>query len=110
MAKMRATTLTPAPVGNEPATFSLGPPVQPTCDPIELLPAGAADKLRALRQRSADAHAVVPNFETISEANTARLEAAARLKRLVDHPSDDGFNLPPTDQRVVEQQRRLDKN
>jgi hypothetical protein len=111
MAKMRATGFTPAPVSavNEPATFSLGPPVQPSFDMAEVLPVGAAGRLRALRQRASDAHALIPQFSDLQEANTARLLAEQRLKRLVDPAHDGGFNLQPDDARVIAQQRTLDK-
>jgi hypothetical protein len=49
-------------------------------------------KLRLLRQRGAEAHALVPQFETIREASMARIEAANTLKRLTSHPQDGGFN------------------
>jgi len=91
------------------APFSLGAALRPDFDPIELLPPSAADKLRALRQRASDAHAVVPEFETIREASMTKIEAANALKRLSDHPQDGGFNLPPTDARVIVAQKHLDK-
>ena len=62
-----------------------------------------------LRQRSADAHALIPEFESIREASMARVEAENVLKRLTSHPQDGGFNLKPDDRRVTEQQRLLDK-
>jgi hypothetical protein len=111
MAKMKATSLTPAPVSavNEPATFSLGPPVRPSFDLIEILPAGAANRLRMLRQRSADAHALIPDFETVREANTARLLADQRLQRLQASAHDGGFNLPETDSRVIAEKKQVAK-
>jgi hypothetical protein len=69
--------LTPAPVGNEPASFSLGPLVQPAFDVIEILPEHAAGLLRKLRLRSVDSHVIIPTFEDVHTANTAKLEAAA---------------------------------
>jgi hypothetical protein len=62
-----------------------------------------------LRQRSADAHAIIPEFETIREASMARVDAANALKRLTDHAQDGGFGLKPDDRRVIEAQRLLDK-
>ena len=82
---------------------------QPAYDVIELLPPAAADKLRALRQRSNDAHAVVPQFEQIREASMARVEAEQALKRLTSHPHDGGFNLPEDNRSVIEAQRLLDR-
>jgi hypothetical protein len=78
-------------------------------DVIEVLPAAAADKLRALRQRSTDAHALIPMFADLQEANTERIKAEQRLKRLVDHPHDNGFGLKEDDPRFVAAQRQLDK-
>jgi hypothetical protein len=81
----------------------------PSFDVIKLLPPGAADRLRALRQRFLDTNKLIPRFEEIREANTAKIEAEQRLKRLFDHQSVGGFHLDPTDPRVIEQQRLLDK-
>ena len=62
-----------------------------------------------LRQRSADAHALIPEFEKIREASMARIEAENALKRLTSHPQDGGFDLKPDHRRVIEAQRLLDK-
>jgi hypothetical protein len=108
----QATGLTPAPttVVAEQAVFDAAPqPMSPRFDVIEALPPAAADKLRALRQRSTDAHALIPMFADLQEANTERIKAEQRLKRLVDHPHDDGFGLKEDDPRVVAAQRQLDK-
>ena len=65
---------TPAPANPQPLNFG-GVNVHPSLDPIELLPAGVPqDRLRRLRQRSIDAHAIVPEFETIREASLARVD------------------------------------
>jgi len=112
MAKIKATNFTPAPTAfstAEPEPFSLGMPVQPTFDLIEVLPVSAAGRLRALRQRASDAHALVPGFEEQSEANTARLLAEQRLKRLTDPAHSGGFALAETDARVTAQRRTVDK-
>ncbi|QIG93489.2 hypothetical protein [Bradyrhizobium sp. 6(2017)] len=97
----------PAPVNPQP--FSAGPQLQPHFDGIELLPPAAAERLRALRQRAADAHALVPEFETIREASAAKVEAANALARLVNHPQDHGFGLKPDDPRVVAAEKHLEK-
>ena len=106
------TALTPAPTttitAQAPMSFG-GLHSSPQFDVIELLPPGAADKLRALRQRSADLHSIIPAFEDIREANTARVEADGALKRLTNHPQDFGFDLKPDDPRVIAAQRHLDK-
>src|SRR5258707_118227 len=89
----------------EPFTITGGPP---QFDP-EWLPPAAADRLRSLRQRAADAHAIIPAFETIREASMAKIEAANAVARLTSHPQDGGFGLKPDDPRVVAAQKHLDK-
>jgi hypothetical protein len=98
---------TAAPANPQP--FSVGAHLQPQHDPIDGLPTHAAERLRMLRQRTADAHRLIPGFEAIREASMARIEAEQALKRLTSHPQDGGFNLPETDARVIEAQRHLDK-
>ena len=78
-------------------------------DPVDLLPERAADKLRALRQRAADLHMLVPQFEQVDQINTERIKCDRELKRLTAAASDNGFNLPPEDHRVITTQRRLNK-
>ena len=89
--------------------FSAGLHIQPQYDVVDALPSAAAEKLRLLRQRSADAHALIPEFADIQSASMARVEAEQTLKRLTNHPQDGGFNLPETDQRVVAAKKHLDK-
>jgi hypothetical protein len=73
----QATSLQPGPANPQP--FSVGMHLQPLQhDPLELLPPAAAERLRLLRQRAADAHAVVPAFEDIREASTARSKPRLR--------------------------------
>jgi hypothetical protein len=50
----------------------------PQFDAIELLPAAAAEKLRLLRQRAADAHALIPAFEDVRESSMARSKRRMR--------------------------------
>ncbi len=76
---------------------------------IEWLPPAAAERLRLLRQRAADAHRLIPEFETIREASMRKIEAANELKRLTDHPQDFGFNLKPDDPRVKTAIKHLEK-
>ena len=106
-----ATGLTPGPVAETIAQppFSLGPALSPQVDLLELLPPGAADKLRALRQRSDDLHAIIPPFAELQEATGLKQDAERALKRLTAHPSERGHNLPETDSRVVIAQQHLDK-
>jgi hypothetical protein len=108
-----ATPLTPAPLSTvvTPTPFSAGfHAAPPSFDVIELLPPASAEKLRLLRQRSADAHTLIPEFEQIREASMAKIEAANALKRLTDHPQDFGFGLKDDDRRVLEAQRHLEKS
>lgn len=106
------TALTPAPTmtitAQAPISFG-GLHSSPQFEVLELLPPNAAEKLRMLRQRSADMHTLCVPFEDIREATNAKLEAERQLKRLTDHPQDFGFNLPPTDARVVAAEKHLAK-
>jgi len=52
--------------------------------------------LRQLRQRSADAHAVIPSHAEIQEAVKERIDCERRLQRLTDHPHNGGFNIGRT--------------
>jgi hypothetical protein len=104
---MAGPTLPPGPTNPQPLNFGFNS--GPYFDVIELLPAAAADKLRMLRQRSADAHALIPEFESIREASGAKIAAAQALQRLTDHPQDGGFNLPLTDRRVIVATKHLEK-
>ena len=70
-----------APANPQPLNFG-GVDVRPDFDPIEILPPATADKLRMLRQRAADAHAIIPEFEEVRLASMARVEAANALNRL----------------------------
>jgi hypothetical protein len=106
-----ATAFEPAPKVAVPAPTQFSGPLslQPQFDVIEALPPAAGERLRALRQRSADTHSIIPEFETIREASTARVEAENALKRLVAHPSENGFGLKDDDPRVITAQKHLDK-
>ena len=99
-------TFEPGPANPEPMSFGIH--TQPSFDVIERLPPGGADRLRGLRQRFHDTNMLVPKFEIIREATAAKLQAEARLRRLLDHQSVGGFHLPETDGRVVEQQRLVE--
>uniref|UniRef100_UPI0012DC6129 hypothetical protein n=1 Tax=Bradyrhizobium sp. URHD0069 TaxID=1380355 RepID=UPI0012DC6129 len=100
-------TFEPGPANPQP--FSAPMPLVPSFDVIEVLPPGAADRLRALRQRFHDLNKLIPKFEEIREASDARIQAEQRLARLQAHQQEGGFNLPETDGRVIEQRRLLDK-
>ena len=78
-------------------------------DAAEWLPAGAADRLRKLRQHVADLHALTVPFADISAATTARIQAEHRLTQLTGHPHDGGHGLAVDDPRVIAQQRLVDK-
>jgi hypothetical protein len=100
-------TFEPGPANPQP--FSAGIHTAPQFDVIELLPHAAAERLRQLRQHAADLHALTVPFEDIREASEARTAAAQRLTRLLAPRSENGFNLDPTDARVIEQQKLVDK-
>jgi hypothetical protein len=102
--------LTPAPANPQPVRFD-GINVQPPADLLAILPEGAArDRLRALRQRTADARSLIPEFETVREANTARYDAERALARLLNHRSLGGYELPDdgSDNRVIAARETLD--
>ncbi|MEY9131930.1 hypothetical protein ACVMII_000798 [Bradyrhizobium diazoefficiens] len=95
--------LTPTP----PLSMGFSGPAQ--LDVLETLPPAAAERLRLLRQRAADAHAVCVPHSELQEAVTARISAENRLRELIGHPQEFGHGLPPTDARVVTQQRLVAK-
>lgn len=97
---------TPGPAKPQPMNFGHH---APSFDVIDLMPPVAAERFRMLRQRRADGYALTVEFERVREASMARVEAANALKRLVDHPQEGGFKLPPDDRRVLVAQRTLDK-
>jgi hypothetical protein len=81
---------------------------QPACDVLGYLPAPAADRLRALRQRVSDKHALGIPFEQRHAVSTEKFECETRLKRLQAHRSSGGFALADDDPSVVNEKRRLD--
>jgi hypothetical protein len=108
----KTATLTPAPTTTTVAdqTFDAGPMGNVSdFDPVDILPAAAAEKLLALRQRANDLHKMVPQFEELSEVNIARIKAQGELARLTNTAHDNGFGLAPTDPRVVSAQRKVTK-
>jgi hypothetical protein len=101
-------TLPAAPAN--PPPFSFAPaPIVPGFDTLSLLPPAAAERLRALRQRAADAHAVTVPFEDVRTASMARIDAENALRRLQAHASEGGFGLKPDARQVIEAQRLLDR-
>jgi hypothetical protein len=78
-------------------------------DPIALLTPRAAERLRQLRLKASDLHAVMPEFADRYEANTARGDAERRLQRLLAHRSEGGFALRENDPQVIETRRQLEK-
>jgi hypothetical protein len=109
MAEQTSLPIAPTQTVTAPSPMSYDRHVAPSFDVLDLLPPAAADKYRALRQRSADAHAVVPSGEDVRQANIAKVEAANNLARLTAHPQDFGFNLRPDDRRVIVAQKLVDK-
>src|SRR5262245_10754033 len=96
----------------EQAPAATGPTVaiaRDVTDLIMLLPPRAADRLRDLRQRSADANAVIPKHEQMREVTTAKIETEQRYARLIEHPSRSGFGLRPTDVRVVAAEKAVEE-
>jgi len=80
-------------------------------DPVAWLPEAAADRLRALRQHSADLNALIPKSDDRLAAANAKVEAERRLARLRAHQSapGGGFNLKDDDPRVMAAIEQLDK-
>jgi hypothetical protein len=107
MAEPAAAGFEPGPANPQP--FSVPMSLAPSFDVVELLPPGGADRLRALRQHFHDTNKLIPKFDAIKEVTDERLQAEARLRRLTDHQSVGGFHLDPTDPRVLEAQKQLDK-
>jgi hypothetical protein len=115
----RQTSLTPAPITaiHEPVSFSadvLGVRPEFDIDPIELLlvscaDSGPADKLRMLRQRTADAFALMVSSSEIQDLSTKLQLAEQRLKRMLDHAHDDGFKLKEDDPRVIAPKKQVAK-
>lgn len=103
MAQQAVAGFTPAPTTTvtAQAPFSAGFPSPPNFDPLDALPPGAAERLRLLRQRSADLHAIIPPGEDVRIASNAKVEAANRVRELQNHPQDFGHGLPDTDARVI---------
>jgi hypothetical protein len=81
----------------------------PFYDVIEALPPQAAEKLRLLRLRAADAYAVAVPFEEVRAASAVKTDAANALKRLTDAAGIGGFALKPDDQRVIVATKALAK-
>ncbi|QIG97528.1 hypothetical protein [Bradyrhizobium sp. 6(2017)] len=91
-----------------PTTFSTGPDLLPQFDPLDALPSSAAERLRMLRQRASDSHAVIPPFETVHEASMARVDAENALRKRTNHAQDFGDGLAPDHPLVVAAQKHLD--
>jgi hypothetical protein len=113
---MAAETLTALPVAPTVLVTAPPPPLSlppgsgpPSIDPIEFLPEPVAEKLRLLRLRSKDSHRLIPEFSDLQEVSTEKIAAANTLRRLTSSAAEGGFNLPPTDRRVLEAQQTLNK-
>ena len=110
MPKMEMSAATTLPAAPADAPTSVGLQFMwPGFDPVEILPERSKDLLHKLRLRSADAHAVVPEFESIRQAALAKTTAANAVKRYTDPASAGGFNLNPADGQVVAAQKLFDK-
>ncbi len=110
-ANAATTGFQPAPISGVVAPTPLpgAPHISPSFDVIEILPERAQDRLRKLRQRSADMHAIIPPFADLQEASAERTAAENRLRQLQAHPQDHGKNLAPDHPSVVQAQRALDR-
>jgi hypothetical protein len=110
IAQQATAGFTPAPTTTVVAEMplSVGFP-SPQFDPLEFMPERAQDRLRKLRDRAADAHAVCVPFADIQEASARKTDAANARRHLTDHPQDWGKNLPPDHPSVVQAQRTLDR-
>jgi hypothetical protein len=103
------TGLTPAPAGGQPPFSFAAAPTAPGFDVADLLPPAAQERLRALRLRAKESHAIVPPYEDIRQASMARTNAENALKRLLAPAGEGGFRLKPDDRRVIEATKALDK-
>jgi hypothetical protein len=81
----------PAPANLQPLSFD-GFHAAPPFDVIELLPTSCG-------RCASDAHAVCVSHSELQEQTALKNDAEQALKRLTDHPSNGGHNLPPTDPR-----------
>ena len=82
---------------------------RPAIRSASLSPTAAADKLRLLRQRSDDLHAIIPPGEDVRQASMAKIDAANALTRLISHPQEFGWGLSETDPLAVAAKKHLDK-
>ena len=84
-------------------------PVGTGNDPVAWLPDSAAVKLRALRQHTDDARALLPDTETMNALRAERASSTARLKRLRDPAQAGGFGIKDeNNQSVIDERARLD--
>jgi hypothetical protein len=111
MAEPAASGFQPGPVDTVTAQppFSAGVHTVPSFDVVELLPERAQDRLRKLRQRAADLHAIIPPFAELQEASAARIGAENRVRQLQAHPQEFGQGLSPDHPSVVQAQKVLDR-
>jgi hypothetical protein len=89
----------PAPANAPPMNFDFHS--APSFDVLEIVPPLAGERLRVLRQRRSDLHALCVPFEQIRELTTAKIDAENRLAKLQAHPQNFGFNLPADNRSVV---------
>jgi hypothetical protein len=93
----------------KPSPLSLTRDVQPDLIAVLSNAPGAAERLLDLRQDDANANALIPKHEQVREVTGAKIQAEARLSRLLAHPSQSGFGLPPTDARVIAAERAVEE-
>jgi hypothetical protein len=106
----RTATLPPATLADAEPQLQVGyAPSDIRTDAVAYLPVAAADKLRALRERSSERHAATIPFSEIQDASVTRQQAETRLKRLLAHPAENGFGLDPGDPRCVAAQALVDR-
>ena len=73
---------------------------------IEILPVWAKERLRQLRLKASDAHAVIPEFADRLAANTARGDAGRRLQRLLAPSAENGSICA----RMIQKSSKRDKS
>jgi hypothetical protein len=81
----------------------------PGSDPLRYLPDAAADRLRQLQLRVNDLRNLIPSFAQLNDATNDKIAAAQEVSRLTGRSQNFGFNLPPSDPRVVRAQAHLDE-
>lgn len=85
-------------------------PTLPGYDPLDALPPEACSKLLELRQAARDAHLTLMGMsDEINELRTQRQQAEVRIRQLTLGAGLGGFQLDPSDPRVVAEQAKADR-